>query len=84
MSKPKVAVGIDVNGEMTVSFCGDVDVYWIDERTPNDRVFKSSNQISEKLMAIALDSKVIGFTGDGSEAENKLLKQLEIRKPSIN
>lgn len=72
--KPKVVIEIDTNGNHSVAFCGDVDVYWIDENCPSDRVFKSSNKVDEKIVATALGEAVIGFTGDGSAADARVKK----------
>ena len=79
--KPIVAIGIDKDGEYSVAFSGEVDVYWIDERTPSDRVFKSSNQVERKVIQAALGESVIGFIGDGSQGEVRLI-DAGIQKPT--
>ena len=84
MSKPKVIVNIDKTGNIEVAFCGEVSVYWIDENAPNDKVFMSSNQVSEREIVTALGTSVIGHTGDSSDAETGILNYLSMGGKTLN
>ena len=66
--KPTVILRIDEAGNHCAFFTGDVDVFWVDESCPKDRVFKSSNQVEPDEIKRLLGNDTVGFTGDGSAA----------------
>lgn len=62
-----VVVRFDKNGVASYFINGDVDVYVIDDRTPNDRIYEMTKRVSPDAVESMLVGP-IGFFNDGKFA----------------
>lgn len=68
MTTPSVAICIDENGLQTVFICGDVNVYTVCELSPNDRVYKHSEYVTEDEITSIIGDSPIGSKDDARHA----------------
>ena len=68
MSNNKVVFHIGENGDVAIYADGDVNVYWVSELTPNDRIYQGS---PDPIPDGMLDGH-IGHKNDDSPAAKKL------------
>lgn len=67
---PKVVLYAAENGNVTVYFDEGVQVFWVDDRAPQDRVY----EMSQRDVPDGLVDGPVGRAGDGSPAEARAFR----------
>lgn len=77
---PKVVIHQDESGEIAVVFGSGVEVFWVDERQPQDRVFQMSASSDQAVENILSDSP-IGSASD--QKQKQLITRIEFQEHGL-